>query len=225
MLLNVLEIDNYRSPMKFELHTTHYEACMEEGMKDDNIQKCIVTQVTSVRGLDVAFIAQYNERIIMDCITSTKQLPVRFPLPANKKEEEALKEKDTDFNLREGGFEQMDICRGGKMVRQRMVLDEEGAVYFMMKTENDTVRVMRMDPMAEMGDHKFVKTVFSLRSSLIYFLLFYCGRFYLMDDQKKIRVLRPDKETHILKQMTNMELSEKDAASIMHSEFDEFAIS
>lgn len=105
MLLNVLEIDNFCSPMKFELHTTHYEACMDEGMQDDNIQKCIVTQVTSVRGLDVAFIAQYNERIIMDCITSTKQLPVRFPLPANKKEEADLKEKDTDYQLREGGFE------------------------------------------------------------------------------------------------------------------------
>lgn len=119
----------------------------------------------------------------------------------------------------------MDICRSGKMVRQHMVLDEDGAVYFMMQTENDTVRVMRMDPMAEMGDHKFVKTVFSLRSSLIYFLLFYCGRFYIMDDQKKIRVLKQDKETYILKQITNMELSEKDAASIVHSEFDEFAIS
>ena len=87
MLLNVLSIDSYSSPMKFELYTTSYEACMNEGMNDDSIQSCIAMQVTSVRGLDVTFVAQYNDRIIFDCITSTKQLPMRFPLPATPKEE------------------------------------------------------------------------------------------------------------------------------------------
>lgn len=57
MLLNVLSIDSYSQPMKFELFTTDYEACMDEGMSDDTIQKCVATQVTSVRGLDVAFVA------------------------------------------------------------------------------------------------------------------------------------------------------------------------
>ncbi len=37
MLLNVLSIDSYSSPMKFELYTTDYEACMDEGMSDDLI--------------------------------------------------------------------------------------------------------------------------------------------------------------------------------------------
>jgi len=37
ILLNVLSIDSYSSPMKYELFTTHYEACMEEGMSDDSI--------------------------------------------------------------------------------------------------------------------------------------------------------------------------------------------
>ena len=41
ILLNVLSIDSYSTPMKFELNTTHYEACMEEGMSDDSIQSCI----------------------------------------------------------------------------------------------------------------------------------------------------------------------------------------
>lgn len=71
VLLNVLSIDSYSSPMRFELNTTHYEACMDEGMGDDSIQNCIALQVTSTRGLDVAFVAQYNDRIIMDCVTST----------------------------------------------------------------------------------------------------------------------------------------------------------
>ena len=37
MLLNVLSIDSYSIPMKFELFTTKYEACMDEGMSDDSI--------------------------------------------------------------------------------------------------------------------------------------------------------------------------------------------
>ena len=82
-MLNVLSIDTYATPMRFELYTTTYEASMEEGMNDDQFQSCIAMQVTSSRGLDVALVAQYNDRIIYDCVTSTVQQPVRFPLPAN----------------------------------------------------------------------------------------------------------------------------------------------
>ena len=90
ILLNVLSIDSYSSPMKFELNTTHYEACMEEGMSDDTIQSCVAMQVTSSRGLDVAFVAQYNDRIVYDCVTSTVQLPILFPMPQNSDEREKL---------------------------------------------------------------------------------------------------------------------------------------
>jgi len=102
MLLNVLSVDSYSTPMKFELFTTTYEACMDEGMNDDSINKCIAMAVTSARGLDVSFIAQYNDRIIFDCITSTKQLPVRFPLPSGPMEEKVWREKDPDFKKSEG---------------------------------------------------------------------------------------------------------------------------
>ena len=224
MFLNILSIDSYSSPMKFELYTTHYEACMEEGMSDDSIQKCIVTQVTSARGLDVAFVAQYNDRVIYDCITSTKQLPVRFPLPINRQEADKWKDIDPDFNKKDE-FEQMDICRGGTMIRQPMIKDAEGAIYFMMKSSNDTVRVLRTDPNAEMGGDTFVKTVFTLRSSLIYFLLFHQGQFYMMDDQKKVRLCEPNKETYMWKQLTTLELPEIDAYNIVYSDYDEYSIS
>jgi hypothetical protein len=98
MFLNVLSIDSYSSPMRFELFTTNYEACMEEGVADDAIQRCVAMQMTSQRGLDVSFIAQYNDRIIYDCVTSTKQLPIRFPLPANKAEEEKWREDEKNFD-------------------------------------------------------------------------------------------------------------------------------
>ena len=41
MLLNVLSVDSYSNPMQFKLYTTKYEACMDEGMSDDVIQKAL----------------------------------------------------------------------------------------------------------------------------------------------------------------------------------------
>ena len=40
----------------------------------------------------------------------------------------------------------MAICKGGKMVRQPMITDATGAVYFMMEYENGTVKVLRTNP-------------------------------------------------------------------------------
>ena len=56
---------------------------MDGGIRDDCIYNAFVMQVTSVRGLDVSFVCQYNDAIIFDCITSTKQLPIRFPMPTS----------------------------------------------------------------------------------------------------------------------------------------------
>jgi hypothetical protein len=68
--LNVLNVDPFGK--RFELFETSYEAEMKGGIRDDIIFKSFVTQVTSVRGLDVSFICQYNDSIIFDCITSTR---------------------------------------------------------------------------------------------------------------------------------------------------------
>lgn len=81
LYLNVLEIDTYAAPMKFQLWTTEFDAGMDGGIRDDCIYKAFIAQVTSVRSLDVTFICQYNDAIIFDCITSTKQKPIRFPMP------------------------------------------------------------------------------------------------------------------------------------------------
>lgn len=67
----MLQIDSYGSTIKYELSTTDYEACMDEGVSDDYVQKSITAQLTSERGLDVTFIMQYRDRIIFDCVTST----------------------------------------------------------------------------------------------------------------------------------------------------------
>ena len=70
--MNVLHVDSFASPYKVELLETFFEAEMKGGIRDDVIFKAFVTQVRSVRGLDVSFICQYNDSIIFDCITSTK---------------------------------------------------------------------------------------------------------------------------------------------------------
>jgi len=147
---------------------------MSEGMSDDTIQNCVAMQVTSSRGLDVAFVAQYNDRIVYDCVTSTVQLPILFPMPQNRAEKEERSEYDPDFMPIDGEdreWEAMEICKSGEMVRQRMIIDPKGGIYFMMKSATGSVKVMRTDPYAEMGDAKFVKCVYTLRSSKVYFLL------------------------------------------------------
>lgn len=67
----------------------------------------------------------------------------------------------------------MDVCKGGQMVRQPMIIDNDGAIYFMMKYDSGNIKVLRTDPYAEMGGDSFIKPVFQLRSSKIYFLLFH----------------------------------------------------
>jgi len=121
-------------------------------------------------------------------------------------------------------FEQVDAFKNAEMVRQPMILDGKGALYFMTKNK-DNVKVLRTDPTIEMGAHGFIKSVYALRTSLVYFLLYREGNFYLMDDQKKIRVLKPDDETNMWTNINTLEIPEGDAKSLVYSDFDEFCIS
>lgn len=44
-----------------------------------------------------------------------------------------------------------------------MQMDDNGAIYFVVKTESGLVKVIRVDPNAEMGNAGFVKSIYSLR--------------------------------------------------------------
>ena len=104
-------------------------------------------------------------------------------------------------------------------------MDKKGALYFAVKTEAGLVKVLRVDPHAEMGNAGFIKSVFSLRCDYIHFLEISDDVFYLMDEKKKIRKLVQDPTTFILKQDTTLELSKKDMLSMKYSDFDEFVMS
>lgn len=111
------------------------------------------------------------------------------------------------------------------MIRQPMIMDDKGAIYFMIKTHQGTVKVLRTDPLIEMGGAGFIKSVFTLRTSQVYFLLFREGMFYLMDDKKKVRVLKPNEDNHMWTQDNTFELPAADAKQIIYSDFDEYCIS
>jgi len=106
-----------------------------------------------------------------------------------------------------------------------MIRDADGGIYFMTQTPNNTVYVLRTNPYAEMGGEGFVKSVFTLRSSKIYFLLYHQNQFYMMDDLKKVRVFTPNPKTFMWKQTNLLELAEADANEIVYADFDEYAVS
>ena len=86
LLLNVLEVNLFAPKIKYTLHTSLHECCMEFGMSDDYLQKCFTKTYTSSRGLDVTLIAQYRNRLILDCVTNITQHPIRFPMPKDDDE-------------------------------------------------------------------------------------------------------------------------------------------
>ena len=60
-------------------------------------------------------------------------------------------------------------------------MDDDGAIYFAVKTGRDIVKVLRVDPKMEMGNQGFVKSVFQLKCQEIHFLEIKDKQFYLMD--------------------------------------------
>lgn len=47
----------------------------------------------------------------------------------------------------------------------------------------------------------------------------------MMDDQKKIRLCEPNKDTQMWKQLTTLELPERDMNNIVYNDFDEYCVS
>jgi hypothetical protein len=83
ILLNILYVESFAEPMTFTLYTTNFEANLAEGCRDDVMHKSFAFSVQSTRGVDVTLCNQYNDSIIFDCITSTRQKPISFPLNQN----------------------------------------------------------------------------------------------------------------------------------------------
>ena len=61
----------------------------------------------SDRGNDIVLVCQYNDCVIFDCVTSTKQRPIKVPLLQN----------DSPM------FAKLDVSNGGSMIKVKMLMD------------------------------------------------------------------------------------------------------
>lgn len=157
ILLNILHVESFAEPMTFTLFTTNYEACMMEGARDDVMHKVFAFEVQSSRGVDVTLCNQYNDSIVFDCITSTRQKPIIFPLGKEQEEEEE--------------YEDLMCCKNIKIVPVPMLMDHEGSIYFLVTNAENSVKVYRVNTDAEMGEDAFFQLVYHFQSSWVYFFL------------------------------------------------------
>ena len=51
------------------------------------------------------------------------------------------------------------------------------------------MRILRADPNVDMGNANFIKSVFQMRCDYIHFFTIFNGKFFVMDDKKKVRRL------------------------------------
>ena len=85
-----------------------------------------------------------------------------------------------------------------------------GAVYFAVQTEAGLMRILRADPNVDMGNANFIKSVFQMRCDYIHFFTIFNGKFFVMDDKKKVRRLIQDPLTFQLRLDTNLEMLAQD---------------
>ena len=69
-------------------------------------------------------------------------------------------------------------------MKQSMQIDNHGAVYFAIKTESGLMKILRVDPFAEMDSANFIKSVFSIKLDQLSCFTWNNGAFYLMDEKK-----------------------------------------
>ena len=78
-------------------------------------------------------------------------------MPTNV-DDSALTDKELEIDWEENTS--MDICKGATPMKQAMQMDDGGAIYFVVKTDKDIVKVLRVDPKMEMGNQGFIKSVY-----------------------------------------------------------------
>ena len=229
LILNLLSVDSYSEPMTFTLYTTNYEACMQEGCRDDVIHKAYAIECKSARSTDVTLVIQYNDSIVFDCVTSTKQKPIMFPRPhivipkelknetekkdgqepaetytkkqIDKRNAEIEKKKKEDEE-----FEDIKASKDCSIVPVPMIMDEKGFIYLLTTNAEKQVKVYRVNTEKEMGEESFFQLVYHFQANWVYFFQKSDDKFYMMDDSKKVRVLVQDPKTHNLSIQTTLEL-------------------
>ena len=123
-------------------------------------------------------------------------------------------DKDKYFNDEEKKIdwdESLDITKGAVPFKQSMQMDNTtGVIYFAVKTDAGQMKILRVDPDADMGSADFIKSVFTMRCEYIHFFTISNQKFYVMDDKKKIRRLVQDPITFQLRLDITQEMLPQD---------------
>ena len=128
---------------------------------------------------------------------------------SKRKEDEAKYFNETEMTLE--WDTSLDITKGAVPMKQAMQMDPStGAVYFAVQTEAGLMRILRADPNVDMGNANFIKSVFQMRCDYIHFFTIFNGKFFVMDDKKKVRRLIQDPITFQLRLDTNLEMLSQD---------------
>jgi hypothetical protein len=90
-------------------------------------------------------------------------------MPMSRKEEDMNKYFSNELEKEIEWETSLDITKGAVPMKQSMQMDSQGAVYFAVKTESGLMKILRVDPQAEMGSANYIKSVYSMRCDYIHF--------------------------------------------------------
>ena len=80
------------------------------------------------------------------------------------------------------------------MVQCAMQTDAFGSIYWLCQDANNNVKIYKHNPDIEMNDERFIQIVFTFSSETVYF--FFCHltlhKFFIMDSDKRVKVLSKD---------------------------------
>lgn len=147
--------------------------------------------------------------MIFDCVTSTKQQPIKIP----------KFEHDSD------DFVDLEIVKGKSMVKTKMLMDENGSIFWLHCPEKSEITVLRHNPKLQMGNPKFITKVFKMYAEHVFFFEYNQGLFYIMDETHKIKALRWNEDAGSLVLEKTLQYYSTDSTLIKKTIFDDFMIS
>lgn len=134
----------------------------------------------------------------------------------------------TKKNSEDEDYEDLAICKDlAKIVAVPMLMDKDGEIHFLVADKKNMIKVIRHNSEAEMGNDDFFDVVYTFQSKWVYFFLYLeeMNKFYLMDEQRRVKVLVPDPKTKQLVLETTLDLCKIDKEEIDKTPFDEWAVS
>lgn len=85
-------------------------------------------------------------------------------------------------------YEDIKAALDCRVIPVHMFMDEQGSIFFLVAT-GQKVSVYRTNTDKEMGDDAFFQQVFSFSATWVYFFQKVGEKFFMMDEEKRVKVL------------------------------------